>query len=172
VGIVLVVALIGFFLIRNQLMVPEATPTATIAITEEQPTLTTVPITETYAPEFAPACSADVSPFPLPAEARLTDSRCQQRRPYATFAMSPDAEFELLNTEGSCRVESTSGGRKVISCTGPDFMPAKLKVCQPLQLSAEELNQCSADSTFDSANQCCVAIPPEDAGCVILEVQL
>ncbi|MFN3491304.1 MAG: hypothetical protein ACK40V_03695, partial [Anaerolineales bacterium] len=62
--------------------------------------------------------------------------------------------------------------RKVLSCTGPDFMPAKLKVCQPLQLSQEELNQCSPDSTFDSANQCCMAIPPQDAGCVILEIQL
>lgn len=170
VGVVLVVALIGFFLIRNQLMPPEPVVTATIV--ETQPTLTTVPVTDTIEPvTFAPACSANVT-FPTPAEARLTDNRCQQRIPYATFAISSDAEFELLNQEGSCQIESTSGGRKVISCTGPDFMPAQLKVCQPLQLSAEELNQCSADSTFDSANQCCVAIPPQDAGCIILEVQL
>ncbi|MBL8098588.1 MAG: serine/threonine protein kinase [Anaerolineales bacterium] len=169
IGVVLVVALIGFFLIRNQLMAPDATPTATIVA--EQPTLTTVPITETSAPAFASACSADIT-FATPAEARLTDNRCQQRRPIASFAISADAEFELLNPEGSCRIESSSASRKVLSCTGPDFMPLKLKVCQPLQLSTEELNQCSPDSTFDSANQCCVAIPPEEAGCVILEVQL
>ncbi|MBL8050945.1 MAG: serine/threonine protein kinase [Anaerolineales bacterium] len=169
VGIVLVVALIGFFLIRNQLMTPESTTTATTTV-QEQPTLTTVPITETSAPTFAAACSADVI-IPVP-EARLTDGRCVQRIPYSTFAISLDAEFEMLNPQISCRLESTSGGRKVISCTGPDFMAGQLKVCQPLQLTQAELNQCSPDSTFDSANQCCVAIPPQDAGCVILEVQL
>jgi serine/threonine protein kinase len=167
VGVVFVVALIGFFLIRNQLMPPEPTVTATVV---EQPTLTTVPITETSALAFAPACSADVT-FPTP-EVRLTDNRCLQRNPYALFAIPIDATFEILNTEGSCKVEATSGGRQVISCTGPDFLPAQIKICQPPQLSAEELNQCSTDSTFDSTNQCCVAIPPQEAGCIITEVQL
>ncbi|NJN80056.1 MAG: serine/threonine protein kinase [Anaerolineales bacterium] len=125
VGVVLAVALIGFFLIRNQLITPEVTSTAT---TEEKPALTTAPITETSAPVFAPACSADVI-IPVPAEARLTDNRCQQRTPYASFAISSGAEFELLNPEGSCRVESTSGGRQVISCTGPRIScPQNLKV--------------------------------------------
>ncbi len=166
-GIVLLVAAVGFFLIRNQLMPPEP---ITSAATTQPPTLTVAPITETSAPQFAPACSADAT-FPTP-EARLTDNRCLQKNPYALFAIPIDATFELLNPEGSCKVEATDGGRQVISCTGPDFLPAQLKVCLPPPLTNEELNQCSPDSTFDSINQCCVAIPPQDAGCTIVEVQL
>jgi hypothetical protein len=167
VGVVLVVALIGFFLIRNQLMPPEPIATATI----EQPTLTTVPVTDTIEPvAFAPACSADVT-FPVP-EVRLTDNRCLQRRAYALFAIPLDTTFEALNPEATCKVESTSGTRQVVSCSGPNFLELDFKVCQPPPLTNEELNQCSTDSTFDSANQCCVAIPPQDAGCVITEVQM
>jgi len=168
VGVVLAVALIGFFLIRNQLMPPEPVVTATIV--ETQPTLTTVPITETSAPVFAPACSADVT-FPVP-EVRLTDNRCLQRRAYALFAIPLDTTFEALNPEATCKVESTSGTRQVVSCSGPNFLELDFKVCQPPPLTNTELNQCSTDSTFDSANQCCVAIPPQDAGCVITEVQM
>src|SRR5690606_1763776 len=98
VGVVLVVALIGFFLIRNQLMPPE--PIATATTVEEQPTLTTVPVTETSAPEFAPACSVDVT-FPVP-EVRLTDNRCLQRRAYALFAIPLNTTFEALNPEATC----------------------------------------------------------------------
>lgn len=169
VGVVLVVALIGFFLIRNQLMTPDATATATVV--EEQPTLTLAPITDTVAPAFAPACSADIL-LPVP-EVRLTDNRCLQRDPYALFAIPPDATFESLNPEGACRVESTSGGRQVISCTGPDFLLLNLKVCLPAPPPPQGLqNQCSPDSTFDPRNQCCLAVPPQDAGCIVQEVQL
>lgn len=167
-GIVLVVALIGFFLIRNQLMAPDVPPTTTI--TEAQPTLTTVSITETSAPVFAPACSAEIL-FPVP-EVRMTDNQCQQRRPYALFAISPGATVEALTPEGSCRVESSGANRQVISCTGPDFLDLEIQVCLPPPISPEDLNQCSADSTFDSQNQCCVAVPPQEAGCVTQTIRL
>ena len=168
VGVVLVVALIGFFLIRNQLMAPDQT-TATTQIVE-QPTLTVVPITETSATAFAPACSAEIL-FPVP-EVKLTDSRCTQKNPYAFFVITADAKFEALNPEALCRVESTSGGKQVLSCTGPDFLVLNLKVCLVPPLSNTDLNQCSSDSTFNAPNQCCVAVPPQDAGCIVQEVQL
>ena len=171
VGVVLVVALIGFFLIRNQLIAPESTATASATVVEEQPTLTTVPLIETSAPEFAPACSAEIL-FPVP-EVKLTDSLCTQKNAYAFFSISSDAKFEVLNTEGSCRVESTSGGRQVLSCHGPDFLQLELKVClPPPPLSNADLNQCSSDSTFNAPNQCCIAVPPQEAGCIVTEVQL
>ncbi len=167
VGVVLVVAIIGFFLIRNQLMAsPQATPTATLLT---QPTVTLVPITA--APVFAAACSVDIT-FPTP-EVRLTDNRCLQKDPYALFALPANATFETLNPEAKCRVESTSSGRQVISCTGPDFLKLRLKIClPPPPLADTQLNQCSADSTFNPQNQCCVSIPPQEAGCVVQEVQL
>ena len=171
VGVVLVVALIGFFLIRNQLIAPESTATASATVVEKQPTLTTVPLIETSAPEFAPACSAEIL-FPVP-EVKLTDSLCTQKNAYAFFSISSDAKFEVLNTEGSCRVESTSGGRQVLSCHGPDFLQLELKVClPPPPLSNADLNQCSSDSTFNAPNQCCIAVPPQEAGCIVTEVQL
>lgn len=165
-GVVLIVALIGFFLIRNQLMPPDSTVTAAVG----QPTLTIAPITELPTPQFAPACSTEVA-FPTP-EVRLTDNRCLQKNPYALFAIPVDATFELLNKDGSCKVEATSGGKQVISCTGPDFLPAQLKVCLPPPLTNEGLNQCSPNATFDSLHQCCLAIPPQEAGCIVTEVQL
>lgn len=167
VGVVLVVALIGFFLIRNQLMSPEATATAI----EEQPTLTLAPVTDTVAPVFAPACSAEVL-LPVP-EVRLTDNRCIQKNAYAFFALPVEATFEVVSPEGTCRVESTSGGRQVLSCNGPDFLTLDLKVCLPPPVPPQGLeNQCSPENTFDPRNQCCIAVPPQDAGCVIQEVQL
>lgn len=172
IGIVLIVALIGFFLIRKQLMPPKIKPTITATILNEQPTLTLAPIsTDTVAPLFAPACSADIH-IPTP-EVKLTDSRCVQKNPYTFFALPPNATFEVLNAEGSCRVESTSGGRQVLSCTGPDFLKLNLKVCLPPPVPPQGLqNQCSPENTFDPRNQCCIAIPPQEAGCVTQEVQL
>jgi serine/threonine protein kinase len=176
-GIVLVVAVIGFFLIRNQLVAPEATATATLieasTATIEEPTLIVAPgITETSAPAFAPACSADVV-VPVP-EVRLTDNRCLGKNPYAFFAIPQDTTFESLVSDGRCQLESNNNqGRLVISCTGPDFLPLEVKFCLPPPPPApSDLNQCSPDSTFNPANQCCMAIPPQDLGCVTEAVQL
>jgi serine/threonine protein kinase len=169
VGIVLVVAVIGFFLLRNQLLAPDQ-PTATVAATQPsvQPTLTTTPTIEEAS--FAPFCSADVN-FPVP-EARETNNICVQKRAYSYLAISEGATYEVLNPDGSCRVEAVSGGRQTLSCTGTPFLIMDVKVCNPPVLSNDDLNQCSTDSTFNAENQCCIAVLPQEAGCTIVEIKL
>ncbi len=177
-GVILLIAVIGFFLLRNQLLAPSQ-PTAIVAAataTVEQPTLTTVPATPpqelvTALPVFAPACEADVT-FPV-SIAKETNNFCEQKIPYAYAMMEDVAEFKVLNTDGSkCIQESVKNGEKVISCTGPSFAVVEIQVCLPLELPEDELAQCSADSTFNAENQCCVAVPREEAGCKVIKIQL
>lgn len=170
-GVVLLIAVIGFLLIRNQLLAPDVEATATVVTvnpTEEvAPTLETVPT----GPVLAPACSADIA-FPT-STAKQTDSLCVQKTPYAYAAMEDIATFTILNTDGSkCQQEVVKNGERVISCTGPSFAVVQLEVCLPPQLSEQDLAQCSADSTFNAENTCCVAIPKEKAGCKVIEIPL
>jgi serine/threonine protein kinase len=171
-GVVILVLVSGFFLLRNQLFAPDQ-PTATMNPPTERPTLTTVP-TNTEEPllqSFAPACAADVN-FPAPA-VRETDNYCQQRRPYSSVTVPEGSSFEVINTEdGSCRREATSRGNYILSCTGTAFLIMELKVCNPPVLSEEELGMCSPDATFYSENQCCMPVPLEEASCTILTIRL
>jgi len=169
-GIVLLVAVVGFFLLRNQLLVPDqpALAATNTALATVPPTLTTVPTLT--AVSFAPACSADVT-FPLP-DTKETNSQCSGKFPYVFLSISEGATFEVLNPEGKCRVEAVSDGKQVLSCTGPDFLVMDVNVCAPPVIANDDLDKCSADATFDSANQCCVAVPPEEAGCKVVEVKL
>ncbi len=183
VGIVLLVAVIGFFLLRNQLLVPDQpTLTVTSPAPTEVPTLVTFtaePTVEVPTPtldvaaSFAPACSEGIT-FPTP-DARVTDYFCQQRAPYASVIISSGATPEVKNpeTKSECIFSGTrDDGRQVFSCTGPNFQLIELEVCLPPVIANEDLGKCSADGTYDSANQCCVAVPPAEAGCIILPVQL
>jgi len=169
-GVVVLIAVIGFFLLRNQLFTPEqptATPTAI-------PTLTSVPtLVETLAPSpipFAPFCSASVV-IPVP-DVKQTNVVCTKKAPYASVTIPEGAAFESLNADGSCVLGGTSSGKNILSCTGPSFLVFDLKVCTPLVVSSGDLGKCSQDATFDSANQCCVPAPPEGPGCVIFQVKL
>jgi hypothetical protein len=48
-----------------------------------------------------------------------------------------------------------------------------VKACFPPPVIAnEDLGKCSEDATFNAENQCCVAIPPQEAGCTVIEVKL
>lgn len=168
-GVVLLVAVIGFFLLRNQLFateqpteIPSAIPTLTVA-----PTLQVV---EPSAIPFAPFCSADL--IPAPPEVKLTNSVCVSKKPYVSIAIPDNATFESLDPAASCDTESISGERDIISCTGTGFLEFDLKVCTPPVVANEDLNKCSTDATFDSANQCCVPSPPEGAGCILFKVNL
>jgi hypothetical protein len=168
-GVVLLVAVIGFFLVSNQLFAsdePTAAPTALVeaASPTEAPTLETV--TESA---LAPACSASVA-FAVP-EAKETNAVCQQKIPYTSVSISPGATFEVL-TEGKCTLAGEDNEKQVLSCTGPDFLAMEIKVCTPPKLTNSDLAQCSADSTFNKENSCCVAVPPSEAGCVMLELTL
>lgn len=181
VGIVLLVAIIGVFLLRNQLFAPEATATSAVA-TEEQNTPVPVLVVVTATLEeptassgqtFAPACSADV--VFLPPLGKETNSFCQQKIPYAFALMEENANFTVLNTStpgSKCRQESVKNGEKVISCTGPSFAVVDLEVCQLPKLTQEELAQCSLGSTYNPENQCCIALPPEKAICKVIQIQL
>jgi hypothetical protein len=181
-GVVLLLAIIGVFLLRNQLFAPDPTPSAEIASTEvkESPTPLLIVVTATLeeptassGPGFAPACSANDSlPAPVGKE---TDNFCVQKIPYAYAMMAENATFTVLDssTAGSkCRQEAIKNGEKVASCTGPSFAVVDLEICQAPELSNDDLAQCSEDNTYNSANQCCVQLPPEKAACKTIKIQL
>jgi serine/threonine-protein kinase len=171
-GVVLLVLVTGFFLLRNQLFVPDQPAAIAEIPTEGLPALVTVPTNtdEPISQPPAPFCSADVE-FPVPFY-RLTQSICTQRRPYVNVSIPLDATFESLHPDGSCIEAARSGDRKTITCTGTPFLLLELKVCTPPVISNADLGKCSADATFNSENQCCVAVPPEDAGCIVEPIQL
>ncbi len=176
-GVVLLVSVIGFFLLRNQLLVTDQ-PTATAAIivaptsTIEQPTLTEAPAAlVTASPALAPACSADVA-FSAPV-AKETNSECRQKIPYAFASAPADATWSVLNTDGGkCNEEAVKNGVRVFSCTGPSFAVIHLQVCNTPKLSTQDLAQCSADSTYNADNKCCVAVPLDQAGCQVIDIKL
>lgn len=180
VGIVLLVAVVGVFLLRNQLFAPDAPATSSVAATDEQntpaPVLVVVTATleePTASSPSAPACSADVS-FPPPL-GKETNSFCQQKIPYAFAMMEENATFTVLDTStpgSKCRQESVKNGEKVISCTGPAFAVLDIEICQLPKLTQEELAQCSPGSTYYPEKQCCIALPPEKAICKTIKIQL
>lgn len=164
VGIVLLVAVVGFFLLGNQLFgpdEPEGSPSPVVSA----PTLQ-----EATSASFAPACSASVT-LPLP-EVKETNGFCTSKVPYTTVRIPQGASFEVLTPEGSCKEEGITDDRQILSCTGPDFLVIELKVCQAPALTKNDLAQCPVDATFNTENACCMAVPPDQAGCVIQEIRL
>ncbi len=181
VGIVLLVVIVGFFLLRNQLFTPpQATPTLAVVFTAtssqvptEEITPTLVPATETVvasALPFAPACAAGIV-IPMPA-VKETNKACVTKIPYTLVSIPEGATFEPLNPKLSCAIETTSNGKTIISCTGQQLFSYNLKVCVPPVVSSADLGKCAQDSIFDSTNQCCVVPPPDGAGCTIFKVDL
>ncbi len=167
VGVVMVVAVIGFFLLRNQLVGPEQ-PTLTVTNTD-MPVQTTAPTLES-AVSFAPACSL-ANTFPLP-EAKETSGACVSRVPYSYITLSEGATYEVLDPEATCKVESIKDGKQVMSCRGPNFLVFDLKVCASPVVANADLNKCSTDMTYNTSKQCCVAVPPADAGCTVIQIKL
>ncbi|MDP2778764.1 MAG: serine/threonine-protein kinase, partial [Anaerolineales bacterium] len=168
VGIVLVVAVIGFFIVRNQLLSPDQ---PNLAQSADSSSFTTVPTAgQAASPAFASFCSSDVS-IPVP-DVKETNSTCIKKDPYSFISIPEGAVFEVLNPEGSCKVETVSGGKQLLLCTGPDFLVMDVKICTPPVLSDADLDKCSSEATFDSANQCCVTVPPQEAGCTVPQISL
>ncbi len=172
-AVVILVALVGFFLLRNQLF-PPPVPTATLEVA----TFTSVPVTHTSVPTlevasvipFAPACKAGAGFPPPPVEA--TDKVCITKIPYTTVKIPEGATFIPADPALKCRPEVTRDGYTLISCTGQQLFSYDLKVCKPPPLSQTDLAQCPANATFDPRNACCAAVPPEDAGCTIFKVDI
>ena len=177
-GIILFVALAGFALLRSQFSLAER-PTMTPSFSAV-PTLITVTVPppletatlEVTAPVFAPFCSENlIIPTPF---VRETNYSCFKKRPYTALIIPDDATFEVIDPkgQGSCISEATSNGRRVLSCSGPSFLVYDLKVCAPPITENSDLNKCSQGDTFDSSNQCCIAAPPQGAGCNIFVIKL
>lgn len=169
-GLVLVFAVTAFLLLRDQLFAP-GQPAATVP--PESPTLTTVPTIQeagSASASFAPFCSEGIEIHS--AFARETNSICTRKLPYSYVSVQEGAVVEALHPDGSCRLEATSDGRQTYSCTGTPFLVMDVKVCSPPVLSDDDLNKCPSDATFNSEAQCCVAVPPGDAGCTVLEIKL
>jgi len=165
---VLVLAVVGFFLLRNQLLAPDAaTATPVEQPAEVLPTATEEAEDET--PAFAPFCSEGVN-FSTP-EVNETENRCIQKKPYIFLTIPEGLTPEPLDPSVTCRIEATNNGFHVVTCSGTDFLITELKVCNPPVLASEDLGKCSADATFNSENQCCVPVLPEDAGCTIIELK-
>ncbi|CAG0956629.1 eukaryotic-like serine/threonine-protein kinase [Anaerolineales bacterium] len=181
--IILVVAAVGVFLLRNQLfgapqVEPAPIPTLTTIPTKiptQAPTATLepAPIPVTEAPSaipFAPACAAGVK-IPTPV-IRLVDKICVDKNPYTVLSIPEGATFEPLDSKLSCRLERTSNGKSTISCGGPQLYSYNLKVCVPPVVDSADAGKCDQGLTFDSANQCCITTPPDGAGCAIFKVDL
>jgi serine/threonine protein kinase len=164
-GIVVLVIAAGFFLLRNQLFpapVPTATPTLTVAPTPTEELATVIP--------FAPACAAGIK-FPIP-QVTETNKVCITKIPYTALQIPEGAVYNPLDPEFSCKEEATRDGKTIISCTGKPLFSFDLKVCQPPPPPAPGLNQCAPNSTFDPVNQCCAAVPPREAGCTIVKIDI
>jgi hypothetical protein len=108
-------------------------------------------------------------PVPLVKE---TNKVCTEKKPYTVVSIPEGATIEPLNPKLICTKESSSNGRTLISCTGPELFSYDLKVCVPPVVSDADLNKCAQDSIYDTANQCCVAVPPTGAGCTTFKVDL
>jgi serine/threonine-protein kinase len=182
-GIIVLVAVVGVFLLRNQLFAPqkieptlavEQTTTPT-EIPTETPTLTpeptAVPVTETAsAIPFAPACAAGVK-IPSPT-VKESNKLCTEKKPYTVITIPEGATFESLNPAMTCVKERSSNGITTISCGGPQLFSYDLKVCVPPVVSSADAGKCDQGSMYDTANQCCLVPPAEGAGCTIFKVDL
>ncbi|MCC7117915.1 MAG: protein kinase [Anaerolineales bacterium] len=176
-GVVAVVAIVGFFLLQNQLF---PAPVPTLTPTLAPPTLTVAPATSTSAVEpvtptlepaspipFAAACSANNLPVP---EVKETNRACITKIPYTTVRFTAGSTYQMPDPALKCEEEVTQDGFTIITCTGKQLTSYDLKVCSPPKLTNADLAKCSADATFDSANQCCAAVAPAEAGCVTFAV--
>jgi len=182
-GVVLVVAVVGFFLLRNQLFAPQPKiePTLVILATEISTQVSTATLSPTVVPPketesvasplpFAPACAASVV-IPTPA-VKETNKACVQKFPYTAISIPEGATFESLDPELVCVKETTSNGKSIISCTGRQSFSYKLKVCVPPVVSSVDSGKCDQGAIFESANQCCLAVPSDGAGCTLFKVDL
>lgn len=166
-GIVLVVAVIGFLLLGRQLFASdEPATTVSQAVSTSAPTEAAA----SSASSFAPACLASIT-LPVP-EVKETNSICTRKLPYVNLSIPEGAEFTALTADSSCKVSATSGGKNVITCTGPNFAVIEVQICQRTKLTNDQIAQCSTDSTYNVEGACCMAVALEDAGCVVQQVQL
>src|SRR6266508_1430585 len=186
--VVVLVLLVGGFFLRNQFFVPATTtPTVVPTFTPFTPTLEASPtaLEPTAIPTsippatlviLAPACPVEMIPTASVPTIRETNKSCIEKKPYTTLSIPEDAKFESLRDGFTCIKESVTGGSMLISCTGLALYSFDIKVCNPqtvpTPVSQSDADKCAQGTKFDSANQCCVPQPVEDASCTIFQVDL
>jgi hypothetical protein len=95
-----------------------------------------------------------------------------EKKPYTAISIPEGATFESLNPRLTCVKETTSNGRTIISCGGPQLFSYNLKVCVPPVVSSADSGKCDQGSIYETANQCCLIPPADGAGCIIFKVDL
>jgi len=197
-GVILLISIVGFFVLRDQLFasappapaLPISSPSATsipptfTALPSSVPTKTKAPATFTPAPSttattaqtstattppFAPACAAKAS-IPTPV-VNWIDSFCVKRLPYTTVSIPEGATFQSLNPDFSCKAEVTRNEKTTISCSGTPSYTFDLKVCKQPSAKDANLNKCQQGLVFDAASQCCT-VATEDLGCRVYKVDI
>ncbi|MBV6396340.1 MAG: hypothetical protein HFACDABA_01938 [Anaerolineales bacterium] len=159
--------------------VPVETPTPTPTA---QPTAagapTMPPITAAAPPtqaQSAPVCSVD--PLVASCAAPQVEERskyCVEKYPYVQFAVEPGVTFESLSPDMKCSDQGIRGGDQVIACTGQYLIAYDMKVCSAA-CSASALivdDRCAQGYGFSADAGCCWPLPTDDAGCVLVKVNI
>ncbi|HET8564514.1 MAG TPA: serine/threonine-protein kinase, partial [Candidatus Binatia bacterium] len=187
--VLLLVLVVGGFFLRNQLFIPATGSSTAVSSRTPAPTLEpsaaapqptaidnptpTIAVVEVI---LAPVCPAGAIPTVSKPVVRETNKDCIKKVPYTTISIPTGATFESLREGFSCIKEGETENNVLISCTGQHLFSFDLKVCNPqpvpTPVAQSDAGRCDQGTNFDSANQCCVPPPAEDASCTIFQVDL
>jgi len=126
-------------------------------------------------PTLPPACSASLAAAAMPTPVVAEHQKlCNSKLAFTILEVPQGATYEPQKAGYTCTEAQMLNGQRLISCTGPDLTSFNLKVCSPAPTAIATVsgNQCTAGTTFDSANQCCMPAPAADAGCRLFQVDL
>ena len=179
VPLILLAGLAGvfFFSSSRPLSLPQdiAIPTQT-----EQPTQVPSPTSEALVvaaptePQFTPVCQDAPATCSIPI-ADVLDKFCVNKVPYTLLAFPEGTTFEVVTPGFTCNDEGLRDGNQVVSCSGQELVSFDLKVCNSTCDStgiASTQGKCPDGYGYDSAQQCCAAVPTPDSGCTMIQVDL
>ena len=162
--------------------VPVDTPTpapTTILLPTSAPSVAPI---QSVTPEVtqsqaAPLCAVD--PLVTSCAAPKVEERakyCFEKLPYTQFAMAPGITFEAVEPGLKCADQGIRGGEQVIACTGQNLYSYTMKVCNAACVASAALTvdaaKCAEGFGYSSSANCCWPIPAEDAGCVLVKVDI
>jgi len=180
VPLILLVGLAGVFFFRssrasslvNEIATPTQIegPTQVTSPTSEAPVLVTAP----SQPQLAPFCQDAATTCDAPV-ANVRDKFCSNKVPYTLMAFPEGTSFEVITPGFTCSDEGLRDGNQMVSCSGPELYSFDLKVCNTAcnSIGTDSADgQCPEGYGYDSAQQCCAAVPAPDSGCIVLKVDL
>ena len=152
---------------------PTAIPLPTLAPTQAQ--VATLPLS-TEESQLASVCSVDplIASCAVP-KVEERDKYCVEKLPYVQFAMAPGVTFESLDPTLKCADQGLRGGEQVIACTGQPLIAYELKICNAAcNASALQVDpaRCADGFGYSPEAGCCWPMPTDDAGCVIVQVNI